>query len=193
MPPARSARRQQRCICDYFFLLRFRLWVPPLFGVSGAALFFSGCALRRSVRGWLVGGGVTISGVRTPGLTSRRDAESVRSGLRSRLAGVTAGRRSAGVIFGCIFADGCACTCGDAAGVTAGRCAGVTRADAADGACRPADAVCCRAGETALPETGRIACGGASRAGETRLLYFRSLSPGSTNARVQLAPSVPLV
>ena len=45
MPPARSARRQQRCGCDYFFLLRFRLRVPPLFGASGVTLFFSGCAL----------------------------------------------------------------------------------------------------------------------------------------------------
>lgn len=47
---------------------------------------------------------------------------------------------------------------------------GVTRADTGDGACRPADADCCRAVETALPETGRIACGDASRAGEMRAL-----------------------
>ena len=209
MPPARSARRQQRCGCDYFFLLRFRLRVPPFFGVSGVTLFFNGCALRRSACGWPVGGGVTISGVRTPGLTSRRDAESERSGFRSRLAGIKAGRRSAGVTSGCIFVDGCACTCGDAVGVISGRFAGVTcgavcagglcgaegvtRAGTPDGACRPVDAACRRAGETALPETGRIVCGGASRAGEIRACsaWPDAMLPATAAAVAAVTAAVP--
>ena len=172
-------------------------------------MFFSGCALRRSARGWPVGGGVTISGVRTPGLTSRRGAESVRSGFRSRLAGIKAGRRSAGVTSGCIFVDGCACTCGDAVGVISGRFAGVTcgavcagglcgaegvtRAGTPDGICRPADAACCRAGETALPETGRIVCGGASRAGEIRACsaWPDAMLPATAAAVAAVTAAVP--
>ena len=66
-----------------------------------------------------------------------------------------------------------------AAACTGGLCGavGVTRADAPASACRPADAACCRDGETALPETGCIACGGASWAGEIREWFAR---PGIT-------------
>ena len=124
----------------------------------------SGCALRRRVRGWTAGGGATISGVWTPGVTSGWDAVSGRSGFLSRIAGVTVGRRYAGATSGCSFADSCACACGgDMA------CLSCTDVGPCAPACCATGIPCCRTGVTG---SGAVSCDdaaglGCCRAGDT--------------------------